>query len=59
MNNEIHEMTPDELDIVSGGNWFSAAVGALGNVLYDLMKKESENGFVANAVRQTGNTPGR
>ena len=58
MNNDTRELSSSELDLVTGGNWFGAILGIVGNVAYDLLKKESASGFVADAVRQTGNTPG-
>ena len=37
------------------GGWVALmAGGIIGNVAYDIIKKESESGFVANAVKQYG-----
>ena len=55
MNNETHELSTEELESVSGG--FLGIIG--GNVLWDAIKYESANGFIANAVKATGNTPGK
>jgi bacteriocin-like protein len=53
LNNETRELNIDELESVSGG------FGFFDNLVWDLIKTESASGFVANAVRQTGNTPGK
>jgi hypothetical protein len=58
-------MTPSAKDhprrnaVTGGAGFIEGAMGLIGNVAYDIIKKESESGFVANAVRQTGNTPGK
>lgn len=56
-SNEICELSDSELETVAGGGFIDAAMGALGNVVYDIIKTESANGCVANLVRMTGNTP--
>jgi hypothetical protein len=52
LNNETRELIIDELESVSGGFIW-------GNVVWDAIKYESANGFIANAVKATGNTPGK
>jgi hypothetical protein len=53
LNTETRELNTDELEPVSGG------LGLLDNFVWDAIKVESASGFVANAVRATGNTPGK
>ena len=55
-SNEIRELSRSELDGASGGvGWFALMAGGIvGNLAYDLIKKESEGGFVGNAVKQLG-----
>ena len=53
---EPHRFDAERLGLsVSGG--FLGIIGS--SVLWDAIKYESDRGFIANAVRATGNTPGK
>ena len=51
LNNEIRELTTLDLETVAGGGWLDAAFGALGNAIYDVIKKESDNGAIAKLIQ--------
>jgi hypothetical protein len=54
LNNEIRELTTLDLETVAGGGWLDAAFGALGNAIYDVIKKESDNGAIAKLIQISG-----